>query len=72
VSFMNTYVVTCLDAMIKPHAYPDVNESCWNWDSDTNTTAYGLKSSLHSLGVIVGFTVLKNSLDHLKPLSAKI
>ena len=34
--------------------------------------AHGLKSSLQSFGVIVGFTVLKNSLDYLKGLSAKL
>jgi len=31
-----------------------------------------MKSSLLSFGVIVGFTVLKNSLDYLKGLSAKV
>ena len=32
----------------------------------SKTTVHGLKSSLQSFGVIVGFTVLKNSLDYLK------
>ena len=31
-----------------------------------------MKGSLQSFGVIVGFTVLKNSLDYLKRLSAKL
>ena len=57
--------------MVNPHVYPEVNESRWNWESDTKTTAHGLKSSPHSFGVIAGFTVLKNSLDYLKGLSAK-
>jgi len=38
----------------------------------TKITARGLKSSLQSFGVIVGFKVLKNSLDCLKGLSAKL
>ena len=41
--------VTCLDAMVNPHVSPEVNESRWNWDSDTKTTTHGLKSSLQSL-----------------------
>jgi len=53
--------------------YPVVNESRWNWDSDTKTTAHGLKSSLQSFGIIVGITVLKkNSLNYLKGLLAKL
>jgi len=31
-----------------------------------------MKNSLQSFGVVVGFTVLKNSLDYLKCLSAKL
>jgi len=58
--------------MVNPHVYPELNKSHWDWDSATKTTARGLKSSLQSLGVIVGFTVLKNSLDYLKGLSAKL
>ena len=58
--------------MVNPYVCSEVNESRWVWDSDTKTTAHGLKSSLQSVGVIVGFTVLKNSLDHLKGLSAKL
>jgi len=42
------------------------------WDSDTKTTANGVKRSLQSFGVIVVFTVLKNSLDYLKGLLAKL
>ena len=49
--------VTYFDAMVNPHVCPEVQ---------------GLKSSLQSSGVIVGFTVLKNSLDYLKGLSAKL
>jgi len=49
--------VTYFDAMVNPHVCPEVQ---------------GLKSSLQSSGVIVGFTVLKNSLDYLKRLSAKL
>ena len=47
-------------------------ERRWNWDSDTKTTAHGSKSSLQSFVVIVGFRVLKNSLDYLKGLTAKL
>ena len=65
-------LVTCLDAKAKPDVYPDVNESRWNWDSDTKTTVHGLKSSLQSFVIFVGFTVLKNSLDYLKGLTAKL
>jgi len=54
--------------MVNPHVCPEVNESRWNWDSDTKTTARGMKSSLHRFVVTVGFTVLKNSLDDLKGL----
>ena len=35
------YMVTCLDAMGNPHLCPEVNESRWDWDSDTKTTAHG-------------------------------
>ena len=45
-----------------------VNESRWDWNSDTKTMAHCMKSSLLSFGVTVGFTVLKNSLDYLKRL----
>ena len=41
-------------------------------DSDTKITTHGFKSSLQSFGVNVGFKVLKNSLDYLKGLSAKL
>ena len=58
--------------MVNPHVFPKINESRWNWEGDTETTAYCLKSSRQSFGVIVGFTVLKNSLDYLKGLSAKL
>ena len=58
--------------MVNPYVYPEVNESRWNWDNDTKTTPHGLKSTLQSFGVSVGFTVLKNSLDYLKDLSAKL
>ena len=64
-------MVTCPDAMVNSHVCPRINESRWNWDSETKTTAHGLKNSLQSFGVIVGFTVLKNSLDYLNSLSAK-
>jgi len=65
-------VVTCLDVMVIPYVYPEVTESRCNWDSHLKTTAHGLKSSLQSFGVIVGFTVLKNSLDDLKDLPTKL
>ncbi|KAK2165098.1 hypothetical protein LSH36_55g09041 [Paralvinella palmiformis] len=52
--------------MVNPHVCPEVNEGRWNRDSDAKTTVKGLKSSLQSFGVTVGFTVLKNSLDYLK------
>jgi len=65
------HVATYLDPIVNPHVCPEVNEIRWNWDSDTKTTAHGLKSSLQSFGV-VGFTLLKNSLDYLKGLSAKL
>ena len=58
--------------MVNPHVCPKVNESRWNWDNDTKATAYGLKSSLQSFGVIVVFTVLQNNLDYLTRLSAKL
>jgi len=57
--------------MVNRRVYPEVNESRWDWDNDTKTTAHGIKSSLQSFGVIVGFSVLKNNLDYLKGLSAK-
>ena len=53
------YVAACLDAMVNPYVCPEVNESRWNWDSDTKVAAHGLKSILQSFGVIVGFIVLK-------------
>jgi len=65
-------VVTCFDAMVNRHVFTKVNESRWNWDSDTKSTTAGVKSSLQSFGVIVGFIVLKDSLDYLKGLSAKL
>ena len=40
------HVIACLDAVVNPHAYPEFNESRWNWDSNTKTTAHDLKSSL--------------------------
>jgi len=58
------HVVTSLDPMVNPHVCPEVNESRWNWESDTNTKALGMKSSLQCfVAIMVGFTVLKNSLD---------
>ena len=39
---------------------------------DTKTTAHGLKGSLQSFRLIFVFTGLKNSLDYLKCLSAKL
>jgi len=66
------HVATHLDAIVNPRVYLEVNESRWNSDSDTMTTVYGLKSSLQGFGVIVDFTVSKNSLDYLKGLSAKL
>ena len=65
-------MATCLDAKANPHVCLEVNEGRWNWDSDTKTTAQGLKSSLQSFEVIVGFIVLNISLDYLKGLSAKL
>ena len=59
-------------ALVNPHLYSEVNGSSWNCDSDTKTTAHDLKRSMHSFGVIVGLTILKNSLDYLKVLSAKL
>jgi len=61
-----------LHEQVNPPVCPEINESLWNWYRDTKTTAHGLKSSLQSFGVTVGFTVLKNSLDYLKGLSAKL
>jgi len=46
--------------MANPHVYQEVNESRWNWDSDTKT------ATAHGFVAIVGFTVIKNSLDYLK------
>jgi len=50
--------------MVNLPVCPEFNESRWNCYSDIKITANGF-------GVTVGFTVLKNSLDHLKGLSAK-
>ena len=61
-----------LGAKVNPHVCQEVSESRCNWDSDSKTTGYGLTSSLQSFEVIVGFTVLKNSADYLKGLSAKL
>ena len=58
--------------MVYPHVCPEVNESRWNWESDTTSTACGLKSSPQSFWVIVGFTVLKSSLDYWKGFSTKL
>jgi len=68
---MNTWSLALMPWIIHI-LFPEVNESRWNWDSDTKTTAHGMKGSLQSFGVIVGFTVLNNSLNHLKYLSAKL
>ena len=65
-------MVTCLDAIANPHVFPEVNESRWIWDSDSKITAHGMKSSLQSFGIISGFILLKNGLDYLKGLSAKL
>ena len=45
------HVATCLDAMVNPHVCPEVNESGWNWDSDTKTKAHGSKCNQQSFGV---------------------
>jgi len=66
------HVATCLDPMVNPHVCRKVNESCWNLYSDIKTTTHGLKSILQSFGVIVGFAVLKISLDYFKGLLAKL
>jgi len=42
------HVVTCLDAMVNPDVCPEVNESRCSWDSDTKTTAHGMRNSLQS------------------------
>ena len=65
-------MVTCLDAMVNPHVCLEVSESRWNWDSNTKTTTHGVKSSLQSFVVIVGFAVSTNNLDYLKGFSAKL
>ena len=65
-------MVTSLDAMVNSQVCPEVNESRCNWDSDTKTTAHIMKNSVQSFGVIVGFTVLKNSLDSLTNWSNKL
>ena len=66
------HVVTYFNAMVNPYVCTEINERCWNWDSETKTTSIGMKNSLRSFGVIVGFTILKNSLDYFKGLSAKL
>ena len=50
---LREHVVTYLDAMVNPCVCPGVNESRWNWDSDTKTTAHGLKSSLQRFGLLL-------------------
>ena len=37
------HVVTCLDAMENSYVYSGVKESRSDWNSDTKTTAHGLK-----------------------------
>jgi len=66
------HVVTCLGAMVNAHVCPDINESRWTWDRETKTTGHGMKSILQHFGVIVGLTVLKNSLDYLIGLSTEL
>ena len=66
------HVATCLDAMANPHICPEVDESRSYWDSNNKTAAHGMKRSMQRFGVIVGFTALKNSLNYLKGLSAKL
>ena len=68
---MNTWSLALMPWIIHI-LFPEVNESRWNWDSDTKTTAHGMKSILQSFRVIARFTILKNSLDYLKGLSNKL
>ena len=49
--------------LVKPDVYPKVNESRWNWDSDTKTMAHCMKSSLQNFGVIVSQTTKKGDID---------
>ena len=67
---MNTWSLALMLWLL--HKFVQVNESYWNWGSDTKTTAHGTKRSLQSFGIMFSFTALKNSLDYLKCLSAKL
>ena len=42
--------------MVNPYVYPEDNESRWNWDSDTNPSGHGTKSSLQSLVYFKGLS----------------
>jgi len=50
---MAPMLITCVDAMVNPHVYPEVNESRWNWDRNTKTTAHGLESSLQRIELLL-------------------
>jgi len=44
----------------------------WQWDRETLTRAQGMVTSLQKFGNIVAFVILKNSLDYMKGLAAKL
>ena len=71
-SFMN--VVICLNSMSKPDDYQEVqgDEHNWQWDRKTLTRAQGMVTSLQKFVNIVTFVILKNSLDCMKGLVAKL
>lgn len=73
-SFLELYefIVICLNAMVMPHEYPEVQQQNWQWDRDSVTRAQGMVSSLQKFQNIVAFITLKNSLDYLKGLAARL
>ena len=68
------YVVICLNAMSKPDDYQEVQEERynWQWDRESLTRAQGMVTSLPKFVNIVAFVILKNSLDYMEGLAAKL
>ena len=74
--FLEMYeaLVTFLDAIMLPSEYPHLasSDGSWNWDAETKVKAQGLKAALSSFQTIAVFIIIKNVLDEVKTLAAKL
>ena len=66
------HVLPCLDMLWLIHMFVQrLMKVVETWIVTPRLRSHRMKNTLQNFGVIVDFTVLKNSLDYLKGLSAK-